>query len=157
MRLRRGTTPPWPWPACRPWPIWPFITLNHVLPELGKPFGELRPDTQQWIATVTILSGGFIVTSLLWGTILTHLIDGRVRPAAATLVLAGIFAWFGIIHSPLPSGEINAPWVVLQELAQQGPRPGVGTADALSLGRGVRGDGDHRSPSGPVRPSPDDR
>ena len=97
-----------------------LITLNHVLPELGKPFAELRPETRQWIATVTILSGGFIVTSLLWGTILTHLIDGRVKPAAATLILAGIFAWFGIIHSPLPSGEINAPWVVLRQLDQQG-------------------------------------
>ena len=97
-----------------------LITLNNVRPDLAKEFGDLRPETQHWIATVTILSGGFIVTSLLWGTILTHLIDGRVKPAAAALVLAGIFAWFGIIHSPLPSGEINAPWVVLRELEEQG-------------------------------------
>jgi AGZA family xanthine/uracil permease-like MFS transporter len=97
-----------------------LITLNHVLPEMGKPFGELKPETQQWIATVTILSCGFIVTSLLWGTFLTHLIDGRVKAAAATLVLASVFSWFGIIHSPLPSGEINTPGVVLQELEAQG-------------------------------------
>jgi AGZA family xanthine/uracil permease-like MFS transporter len=97
-----------------------LITLNHLLPEMGKAFGDLRPDTQQWIATVTILAGGFIVTSLLWGSALTHLIDGRVKPAAATLVLASLFAWFGIIHSPLPSGEVNAPWAVLRKLEEQG-------------------------------------
>jgi AGZA family xanthine/uracil permease-like MFS transporter len=97
-----------------------LITLNQVIPELGKPFAELRPQTQHWIATVTILSGGFIVTSLLWGTLLTHLIDGRVGPAAATLLLAAALAWFGVIHSPLPSGPIQPPPAVLRELEVQG-------------------------------------
>ena len=97
-----------------------MITVNQVLPEVGKPFADLRPQTQHWIATVTMLSGGFIVTSLLWGTFLTHLIDGRVKPAAATLLMAGAFAWFGIIHSPLPSGPINAPAAVLRQLSEEG-------------------------------------
>ena len=97
-----------------------LITLNRVLPEMGKSFGELRPDTQQWIVTLTVLSGGFIITSLLWGTCLTHLIDGRMKPAAATLALAGVFAWFGIIHSPLPSAPIQTPSAVLRQLEQEG-------------------------------------
>jgi len=97
-----------------------LITLKQVLPEVGKPFADLRPQTQHWIATVTMLSGGFIVTSLLWGTFLTHLIDGRVKPAAATLLMAGAFAWFGIIHSPLPSGPIKAPGAVLRQLSEEG-------------------------------------
>jgi AGZA family xanthine/uracil permease-like MFS transporter len=97
-----------------------LITLNQVLPEVGKPFAELRPATQQWIATVTILSGGFIVTSLLWGTFLTHLIDGLPGKAAATLALAAVFAWFGVIHSPLPAGPIEAPSAVLRDLEAQG-------------------------------------
>jgi AGZA family xanthine/uracil permease-like MFS transporter len=97
-----------------------LITLNQVLPEVGKPFAELRPATQQWIATVTMLSGGFIVTSLLWGTFLTHLIDGLPGKAAATLLLAAVFAWFGIIHSPLPAGPIKAPSAVLLDLAAEG-------------------------------------
>ena len=42
--------------------------LNQVLPETGKPFAAARrPRSQHWVETVTILSGGFIVTSLLWG------------------------------------------------------------------------------------------
>jgi adenine/guanine/hypoxanthine permease len=40
-----------------------LITLNQVLPEVGKPFADLKPQTQHWIATMTMLSGGFIVTS----------------------------------------------------------------------------------------------
>jgi adenine/guanine/hypoxanthine permease len=34
--------------------------------------------------------------------------------------LAGAFAWFGIIHSPLPSGPINAPSAVLCQLREEG-------------------------------------
>jgi AGZA family xanthine/uracil permease-like MFS transporter len=72
-------------------------------------------------------SGGFIVTSLLWGTTLTHLIDGRVKPAAATLLLAGVCAWFGVIHSPLPSGPIATPATVLVQLETEGrARAGAG-------------------------------
>ena len=69
-----------------------LFALNQVLPELGKPFAELSPRLQHFVMTITVLSGsgGFIVTSLLWGTTLTHLIDGRVKPAAATLLLAGV-------------------------------------------------------------------
>ena len=95
----------------RRWPTWRSITLNQVLPETGKPFARAvgrRSSTGS--QTVTILSGGFIVTSLLWGTALAHLIDGRMRPAAATLRPGRrSLAWFGVIHSPLPSGPIVAP------------------------------------------------
>jgi AGZA family xanthine/uracil permease-like MFS transporter len=99
-----------------------LFALNQVLPELGRPFAELTPRLQHFIMTITVLSGsgGFIVTSLLWGTTLTHLIDGRVKPAAATLLLAGVCAWFGVIHSPLPSGPIASPATVLAQLESEG-------------------------------------
>jgi AGZA family xanthine/uracil permease-like MFS transporter len=100
-----------------------LITLNQVLPAVNKPFEELAPATQHWIVTITILAGGFIVTSLLWGSTLTHLIDGRVRPAAATLVLAGTLAWFGIIHSPLPSAPIRPPSAVMAQVEAEGRGP----------------------------------
>jgi AGZA family xanthine/uracil permease-like MFS transporter len=96
------------------------ITLNQVLPEVGKPFGMLRPNVQHWVETVTILSGGFIVTSLLWATWLAHLIDGRLRTASATMILAAVFSWFGIIHSPLPEGPIVPPPVAIARLKAEG-------------------------------------
>jgi AGZA family xanthine/uracil permease-like MFS transporter len=97
-----------------------LLALNQVLPEVGKPFQALRPQTQHWIQSVTMLSGGFIVTSLLWGTVLTHVIDGRVAPAVWALLLAGIFSWFGVIHSPLPDNPILPPGQVLALLEREG-------------------------------------
>ena len=74
----------------------------------------MQPQTQHWIQTVTVLAGGggFIVTSLLWSTVLAHLIDGRVRPVVATLA-AGIRIFLVWRHSfslafqsdPVPRGR----------------------------------------------------
>jgi AGZA family xanthine/uracil permease-like MFS transporter len=97
-----------------------LIVINQLMPELNKPFNELNPSVQHLVQTVTTLSGGFIVTSLLWATALAHLIDARIRSAAATLLLAGVFAWFGIIHSPLPSGPITSPPQAIAQLRAQG-------------------------------------
>jgi AGZA family xanthine/uracil permease-like MFS transporter len=97
-----------------------LLALNQLMPELGKPFAELRPNTQHWIQSVTMLAGGFIVTSLLWGTALAHLIDGRTKPVVATLFIAAVFSWFGVIHSPLPSNPIMPPGQVLRQLEAEG-------------------------------------
>jgi AGZA family xanthine/uracil permease-like MFS transporter len=97
-----------------------LITVSRLLREIDQPVSALKPQTQHWIGTLTMLSGGFILISLLWGTMLTHLIDGRARPAAATLFLAGILAWFGIIHSPLSSSPIKPPAAVLRQLHDEG-------------------------------------
>jgi AGZA family xanthine/uracil permease-like MFS transporter len=97
------------------------LAFKQLSPEL-KPFAELQPQTQHWIQTVTVLAGGggFILTSLLWSTALTHMIDGRVRPLVGTLLLAAVFSCFGIIHSPLPSSPIMLPGSVIHELEAQG-------------------------------------
>jgi AGZA family xanthine/uracil permease-like MFS transporter len=95
------------------------IALNQLQPELGKSFEELRPATQRWIQTDLILSNGFIVTSLLWGATLARLIDGEVRSAAGTLLLAAVFALFGVIHSPLPDSPIVSPNEAIARLKLQ--------------------------------------
>ncbi|WP_254054127.1 hypothetical protein [Singulisphaera sp. GP187] len=60
------------------------------------------------------------MTSLIWATTLAHLIDGRIRAAAAAMLVASVMAWFGIIHSPLPSGPIVTPRVALARLKAEG-------------------------------------
>jgi adenine/guanine/hypoxanthine permease len=97
-----------------------LIAVNQVLPETGKPFAQLSRPVQHWVQTDLMLANGFIVTSLLWGTTLAHLIDGKIRASAATMALAGVFAWYGVIHSPLPSGAIISPSEAISRLREEG-------------------------------------
>jgi adenine/guanine/hypoxanthine permease len=99
-----------------------LLALKQLMPELSKSFAELGPPTQHWVQTVTVLAGGggFIITSLLWGAALAHMIDGRVRPLALTLLLAAVFSLFGVIHSPLPSSPIMTPGAVIRQLEVEG-------------------------------------
>jgi AGZA family xanthine/uracil permease-like MFS transporter len=98
------------------------LAVNQVLPSMGRSFESLPPDIQRWIQTVTVIAGGgtFIITSLLWATMLSHLIDGRVRAASTALFLAAVLAFFGIIHSPLAKSPIAWPGDVLEHLRQEG-------------------------------------
>lgn len=96
-----------------------YVHLGPLLAETGKDFASLSEVTQRKLQTITILAQGFVVTSLLWGTALARLIDGQIRAAAGTLALAGVFAAFGVIHSPLASGPILPPWQVVRELERE--------------------------------------
>jgi len=95
------------------------LTLKQVLPGEME-IAALSPPAQRWVETVIVLSGGFIVTSLLWATMLAHLIDGKARAAAACLVIAGVLALFGVIHSPLPSSPIVVPSEAIRLVEAQG-------------------------------------
>jgi adenine/guanine/hypoxanthine permease len=94
------------------------LAVGQVLP--GLAIGGLAPPAQKWVQTVIMLSGGFIVTSLLWGTFLAHLIEGKLRAAVFALVVGGVCALFGIIHSGLPSSPIVGPNAAIRQLKQEG-------------------------------------
>ncbi|MHB1557916.1 MAG: permease [Isosphaeraceae bacterium] len=98
------------------------LALNQLLPSMSTPFASLPEDTQHWIQTVVILAGGggFLLTSLIWATGLVHLIDGRIRPAAAVLMVGGVLAFFGAIHSPLSSAPLALPGDVVARLKSDG-------------------------------------
>lgn len=95
-------------------------TVDQVFGHGAPTFARLGPEIQHWIQTITVLAGGFIVTSLLWGTALARVIDRKMRAAAATLLLAGALALVGVIHSPLRSGPILWPWEAVARLREQG-------------------------------------
>jgi AGZA family xanthine/uracil permease-like MFS transporter len=97
-----------------------------VLPALAylitvplKDAGQLLPHHHgpESLQPLLALANGFIVTSLLWAASLAALLDGRLRPAAGYLVVAGVCAFFGIIHSPLPDSPIDLPWNVMAQVA----------------------------------------
>ncbi len=96
------------------------VALGNVLAPTASAFAALGRESQHWVQTVTILSGGFIVTSLLWGTALSKLIDGKVKAASLTFLLGGAFALFGVIHSPLPSAPIVLPNEAMRLVAAEG-------------------------------------
>jgi AGZA family xanthine/uracil permease-like MFS transporter len=62
--------------------------------------------------SLTVLSNGFVLTGLLWGSMLAFLIDRKPRLAALCIFVCALFSLFGIIHSVSPTGEVYLPWTV---------------------------------------------
>jgi len=76
---------------------------SKVLPQSD---GSIKVMTQ----TLTMLSNGFIITGLLWGSMLAFLIDHRAKRAALCAAACAVLTLFGFIHSVLPTGELYLPW-----------------------------------------------
>ncbi|XZE43979.1 permease [Pirellulaceae bacterium SH467] len=70
----------------------------------------LRPDLQENLMVVLMLKNGFVLTSLLWASILAMAIDRRMVAACAFTILAMVGTLFGFIHSPVASNAIFLPW-----------------------------------------------
>jgi AGZA family xanthine/uracil permease-like MFS transporter len=60
--------------------------------------------------SLTVVSNGFILTSILWGGMLACLIDKRPRRAAVYAAACSGFTLFGLMHSAAPTGEVYLPW-----------------------------------------------
>ncbi len=60
--------------------------------------------------TMRVLGHGFILTAMLWGGIVAHLVDRQVRRAGLLLLVCALFSLFGVIHSVMPHGELYLPW-----------------------------------------------
>jgi AGZA family xanthine/uracil permease-like MFS transporter len=64
------------------------------------------------VTVVRMLSAGFIVTSLLWASILAAMIDRRLWRASGLFVIAAGLTLLGIMHSPHPGGPMFFPWQI---------------------------------------------
>lgn len=71
---------------------------------------NLKPELREQILVTRVLANGFIVTSLIWASALAALIDRRLLRAAAFFLVAGGLSAFGVMHSPLPGGQLFLPW-----------------------------------------------
>ncbi len=83
---------------------------NSILSELGKSVDSLGPTLAEQLQTMQMLSGGFIVTSLIWGAALAAIIDRRLGAAGIYFVVGGLCSLFGVIHSPFPDERLVLPW-----------------------------------------------
>ncbi len=60
--------------------------------------------------TLTMLSSGFILTSLCWAWALAAAIDRRLDIAGTVMLAAAVMTLFGVMHSPLPGNRLFLPW-----------------------------------------------
>src|SRR5262249_5347414 len=97
----------------------PALAYLITIP-LGMALGVRDPDPagRLVVQTLRCLAGGFIITSLIWAAALAMLIDGRLLRAASYFLLAGVFALFGVIHSPLRNEQIDLPRRVLAQVPE---------------------------------------
>jgi adenine/guanine/hypoxanthine permease len=87
-------------------------SVNESLSEQVKTVQSafrLRPDLVSDLQTVHLLKQGFILTSLLWASLLAMAIDRKMTHAAIFTAVAGGFTLFGLIHSPLPNNALFLP------------------------------------------------
>lgn len=89
-----------------------IIILGQFLGALSVTQDKLPERLQLMLNTLTVLSNGFILTALLWGSLLAFLIDQRPRLAALCALACSAFTLFGVIHSVLPTGAVYLPWTM---------------------------------------------
>ncbi len=113
------------------------IQTHGALSGVGKSAAELTGDAGFTYQTLLVLGNGFVLTALLWGSVLAWIIDGRLGLAGLTFALCSVASLFGLIHSPLPTGALFFPWAV------DSPWPGslagaYGVASGLCLFLGLK-------------------
>lgn len=93
-----------------------MIILGQFIGASEIRLDALPPHLQTMHATLSMLANGFIVTGLLWGSLLAFLIDRKTKHAACAAAVCGALTLFGIIHSVLPNGALYLPWQVKSNL-----------------------------------------
>ena len=68
---------------------------------LGQYVDPAKMATDPGILNLKVLSGGFIISSLLWSSALAKIIDRRYQIAAILFAIGGVMVLFGVVHSPL--------------------------------------------------------
>jgi len=81
-----------------------FLVFAAITPDM------LSPRLHILYQSLTVLSNGFIVTAMLWGSIVSLIIDRRPHAAGIYALCCGVLTLFGLIHSVLPTGETYLPW-----------------------------------------------
>lgn len=98
-------------------PALAFLALSFPNQLFGDPASSaagltvesIQKPLQEKLATLTILSNSFILTSLLWAWILASIIDRKLQLAAIVLCVAATLTLFGLIHSPLAENRLFLP------------------------------------------------
>ena len=99
-------------------PALAFLAMNlpgrllgdPAIVEAGITMDKLDGGLAANLKTVSMLSNGFIMTSLLWAWGLAAVIDRRLSLAAKVFFVAAVLTSFGVIHSPLEGNRLFLPF-----------------------------------------------
>jgi len=69
-----------------------------------------RAEALHSLTLINLLGHGFILTAMLWGAAVAHLIDGKISRSSLYLFICAFFTSFGLIHSGIPTGGLYPPW-----------------------------------------------
>ncbi|MGE5365440.1 MAG: hypothetical protein ACM3SM_15010 [Bacteroidota bacterium] len=86
----------------------PDIVPPQRLTELMTVAGKTLPEMLVTVA----LGNGFILTAMLWGAFVAHMIEKKLRSAAIYLAVMAFLTFFGVIHSAIPEGTMYLPWTL---------------------------------------------
>jgi AGZA family xanthine/uracil permease-like MFS transporter len=86
-----------------------LIHWNGLLGALQASADRLPAAQQASYRALTLLANGFILTSMLWSTLVIDIIDRRRARALGVCVLAAVLTVFGVIHSPYADGRLFLP------------------------------------------------
>lgn len=89
-----------------------IVFADPLITATGKPLDALPPPLPEQLQTIRLLSGGFIVTSLLWASALASIIDRHFTRAGIYFLVCAAFTLFGIMHSPFPNEQLFWPWAI---------------------------------------------
>jgi AGZA family xanthine/uracil permease-like MFS transporter len=86
-----------------------FVQWNGLLGGLGIAPEHLPAAQLAAYRALAVMANGFIVTSMLWSTLLIDIIDRRGPRILVVSGLAACLTLFGVIHSPFPDGRLFLP------------------------------------------------
>jgi AGZA family xanthine/uracil permease-like MFS transporter len=98
-----------------------YLVLTYASSLIGKldPATVLPASLAAEQNILRAVGNGFVLTAILWGSMLADLIDGKIRRSAVYAFLCAALTLFGFIHSVAPSGEIYLPWRIDSSLTWQ--------------------------------------
>ena len=86
-----------------------LIHWNGLLGALQRAPDQLPAAQQETHHALNLLANGFIVSAMLWSTLLIDLIDRRRARALTICLVAAALTLFGVIHSPYDDGRLFVP------------------------------------------------
>ncbi len=85
------------------------VQVNSFMGFFGKSMADLSGEMLATYRAITVLGNGFILTAMLWGSMVSFLIRKNVKGFLVVNTTIIVFTLTGLIHSVNPDGSIYLP------------------------------------------------